>query len=62
MGSPRAVRILRDLIKSQSPDLICLSKNLVESSGIHSIAVKFVFDNVFVVDKVGRSGGMPVDT
>lgn len=60
LGTPRAIRILRDLIKSQNPDLIFLSETLVEGSVISNIADQLGFNNVFTVDKIGRSGGMAV--
>lgn len=60
LGSPRAIRILGDLIKSKNPDLVFLSETLVEGSVMKNIAEKLGFRNVFIVEKVGRSGGLAV--
>lgn len=58
MGSPRAVRVFGDLVKSRNPDLVFLSETLVEKKIIKDIAAKFGFVNSFEVDRIGRGGGL----
>lgn len=60
LGSPRAIRILKDLIKSQNPNFVFLSETLVEVKDMIEIANKLGFENLYAVDRVGRGGGLAV--
>lgn len=46
--------------KVQPPDFVFLSENLVNSDTISAISAKLGFTHFFVVDKIGRSGGLAV--
>lgn len=60
MGSPRAIRILKDLINSQNPNFVFLSETLVEVKDILEIANKLGFENSYAVNRVGRGGGLAI--
>lgn len=60
VGNLRIVRILRDLIKSLNPTFIFLSETLVEKTVIAKFCSKLGFADFFVVDRVGRGGGLAV--
>lgn len=60
LGNPRAVPVLRELIRASRPDVIFLFKTLVAQSRIDVIKVSLGFDNCIAVDCNGRSGGMCV--
>lgn len=60
LGSPRTVRVLSDLVKSHSPNVLFLSETISKSGAIEKLRVKLGFAHCFVVDCVGRSGGLCV--
>lgn len=60
LGNPRAVRNLRDLIKSQNPTFVFLSETLVKKDVIAELSNKLGFIEFFAVDVEGRSGGLAV--
>lgn len=60
LGKARTVHILRDLVKSQKPDLLFLSETLVERNKIEVLASTLGFANFFSVDRQGRGGGLAV--
>lgn len=60
MGSPRAIRILRDLVKSHNPDFVFLSETLADTEVMTDIAEKLGFADSFVISKVGRGGGLAI--
>lgn len=60
LGSPRAVRLFGDLLKSHNPDFVFLSETLVETKVIKEVVDKFGFFDFFAVDRVGRGGGLAV--
>lgn len=60
LGNPRTVRVLRDLIKSQKPDLLFLSETLVDNNVVDNLAPKFGFTSHVSVARVGRGGGLAV--
>lgn len=60
LGNPRAVRHLRDLVKSHNPTLLFLSETLVKKDVIAELSSKLGFADFFAVDVVGRSGGLAV--
>ncbi|XP_074335942.1 uncharacterized protein LOC141673107 [Apium graveolens] len=60
LGNPRSVWILGDLIKSRKPNFLFLSETLVMSDKIKELCFKFKFVKYFVVDCIGRSGGLAI--
>ncbi|XP_074326831.1 uncharacterized protein LOC141664773 [Apium graveolens] len=60
LGNSRAVRVLRDLVKTRKPDFIFLSETLVSSVKISELCLSLGFVHNFVVDCVGRGGGLAV--
>lgn len=58
VGSSRTVRVLKEMIKSHKPDLLCLSETLADSNKISALASKLGFVNFHSVDKQGRGGGL----
>lgn len=60
MGNPRTVRALSDILKSFKPSFLFLTKTLSVASRIEELRVCFGFDQCFLVDRVGRSGGLGV--
>ncbi|XP_074346129.1 uncharacterized protein LOC141684888 [Apium graveolens] len=60
VGQPRTVRVLKDVIRSQKPDLLFLSETLAVRNKIEALASKLGFTNFFSVDRVGRSGGLVI--
>ena len=50
--------MLVDLVKSKKPSFLFLIETLSCRSSLESIKVKLGFDGLFVVDRVGRSGGL----
>lgn len=51
LGSSRAVRVLRDILKSHQPDLVFLSETLLIGNKIVELSLKFGFSNFFSVDR-----------
>ncbi|XP_074376806.1 uncharacterized protein LOC141718321 [Apium graveolens] len=60
LGNPRAVRVLRDLVKSRKPDFLFLSETLSFSSRINELCSSLGFMHSFAVDRVGRGGGLAI--
>ncbi|XP_074352031.1 uncharacterized protein LOC141691191 [Apium graveolens] len=60
LGNSRAVRVLRDLVKTRKPDFIFLSETLVSSIKISELCLSLGFVHNFAVDCVGRGGGLAV--
>ena len=58
LGHPRTVQVLVDLVKSKKPSFLFLIETLSCRSSLESIKAKLGFDGFFVVDWVGRSGGL----
>ena len=58
VGSSCTVRVLKEMIKSHKPDLLCLSETLADSNKISALASKLGYANFFAVDKQGRGGGL----
>ncbi|KAJ1386879.1 Endonuclease/exonuclease/phosphatase superfamily [Sesbania bispinosa] len=52
------IRDLRDLCKVYKPALLFLSETKAKASQVKEISRKLQFQNSFVVDSVGRSGGL----
>lgn len=58
LGHQRTVQVLMDLGKSKNPSFIFLMKTLYCRDKLEAIKVKLGYEGLFVVDKVGRSGGL----
>ncbi|XP_074360471.1 uncharacterized protein LOC141700659 [Apium graveolens] len=58
LGNSRAVRALRDVIKSLRPNIVFLMETLSKTERIKHLCSKLGFDNYWAVDCVGRSGGV----
>ncbi|XP_073051725.1 uncharacterized protein [Primulina eburnea] len=60
LGHSRAIPSLRDLARVYKPDVIFLFETLAHSQKLEDIRVLLGFENVFAVDRIGRSGGIGV--
>lgn len=58
LGNSRAVRVLRDLVKTHKPDLLFLSETLVNGNKIRELSGNLGFADYFSVDRIGRGGGL----
>lgn len=58
LGSPSAVPILRDVVRTYHVDIFFLCETLVQSNRIEDIHFQLGFDSCFVVNSNGRSGGL----
>jgi exonuclease III len=58
IGSRRAVRDLHQMVKEKRPVLVFLMETKLCNKRAKFIRIKLQFDYMFVVDCVGRSGGL----
>ncbi|XP_059434865.1 uncharacterized protein LOC132167846 [Corylus avellana] len=58
LGNPRTVRELCCLVKQKKPVLVFLMETKLRKDRMESIRCKLGFLSMFVVDSVGRSGGL----
>jgi hypothetical protein len=58
LGKPRAVQTLRRLVRTKKPNLVFLMETKQVSKFQESVRVKLGFEANFVVDSIGRSGGL----
>ncbi|XP_042942950.1 uncharacterized protein LOC122277139 [Carya illinoinensis] len=58
LGNPRTVRELHLMVKEKSPNVIFLSETKCNRTRMEGIRNKLNFDHSFIVDCVGRSGGI----
>jgi hypothetical protein len=58
LGNPRAVRDLRRMLKLKKPNVVFLMETKLGKNKMELIRIKMGFSNLFVVDSVGRSGGL----
>jgi exonuclease III len=58
LGNPTAVRELCRLCKVKKPNLVFLMETKLRQQKMEKIRIKIGFRNMFVVDCVGRSGGL----
>ena len=58
LGHPRTVQVLIELVKSRKPSFIFLMKTLCYRHQLEHLKQKLSFENLFMVDQVGRSGGL----
>lgn len=60
MGSPRTVRVLKEMLQSHKPDFLFLSETLADNNKVALLAPKLGFVNFYSVDKQGRGGGLAI--
>ncbi|XP_073019349.1 uncharacterized protein [Primulina eburnea] len=60
LGNPRAVPVLRELIRTHTPDLIFLFETLVQAQKLEDICIKIGNEGCFAVNRDGRSRGIGV--
>ncbi|KAL5746685.1 hypothetical protein ACOSP7_027831 [Xanthoceras sorbifolium] len=53
LGNPRAFRALRDLVRSENPQVLFLIETKLDSSSSNRIRIGLGFDSCFTVDRVG---------
>ncbi|CAN0837924.1 hypothetical protein LINGRAHAP2_LOCUS1929 [Linum grandiflorum] len=58
LGNHRASCVLGELVKVHQPDVVFLSKTLVDSYKMNEPGVLLKFDGCFSVSGMGRSGGL----
>jgi exonuclease III len=58
LGNPQAVRDLCQVTKEKKPTILFLMETKCHRNKMESVRVKLGFDCLFVVDSVGRSGGL----
>ncbi|XP_042980012.1 uncharacterized protein LOC122310200 [Carya illinoinensis] len=58
LGNPRTVRELHLMVKEKSPNVIFLSETKCKRARMEGIRNKLNYDQSFIVDCVGRSGGI----
>ena len=60
LGHPEAVPVLREFARTQKADIFVLFKTLAGSGKVENVRCLLGFEGCFVVDGVGRSGGLCV--
>lgn len=60
LGNSRTVRVLGDLLRSRKPNFVFFSETIAMSNKVEEIRVKYGFSSSFVVDRIGRSGGLAI--
>ena len=58
LGHPRTVQVLVDLGKTKKPDFIFLMETLCHRDKLEWLKIKLGYVGLFIVKKVGRSGGL----
>jgi exonuclease III len=58
LGNPLTVRELCRLVKQKRPVMVFLMETKIRKSKMEIIRCKLHFENMFVVDSMGKSGGM----
>jgi hypothetical protein len=58
LGNPRTVRDLHQMVKERRPNFVFLMETMCSKQYMDRIKLRLGFDNLFVVDPVGRSGGL----
>jgi exonuclease III len=58
LGNPRTVQVFLLLVKEKRPNLVFLMETKLRKLKLESIRTKLAFENMFVVDCVGKSGGL----
>ena len=58
LGHPRTVQVLIDLVRYKKPSFVFLMETLCHRTQLEHLKMKLGFENLFVVDRVGHSGGL----
>jgi len=58
LGNPRRVRALHRLVRVKKPKMVFLMETKLMSKKMEAIRIKLGFEGMFVVDCLGRSGGL----
>ncbi|XP_062171134.1 uncharacterized protein LOC133876926 [Alnus glutinosa] len=58
LGNPQTVRVLHQLVKEKNPSFVFLMETFCSKSYMEKIRCRLGFESLFVVDPVGRSGGL----
>ena len=58
LGHQRTVQVLMDSVKSKNPSFIFLMETLCCRDKLAAIKAKLGYEGLFVVEKVGQSGGL----
>jgi exonuclease III len=58
LGNPWTVQDLCRMVKEKKPDLVFLMETKLRRKKMENIRIKLGFSNMFVVDCIGRSGGL----
>ena len=60
LGHPEAVPVLREFARTHKVDIFALFATLAGSGKVENVRCQLGFEGCFVVDCVGRSGGLCV--
>lgn len=58
MGLPWKVQFLKDIVTQEKPKFIFLCETISNKTKMEAIRIKLGFEGMFVVEPVGRSGGL----
>jgi len=58
LGQPRKVRDLHHMVKERRPTFVFLMETISSKQQMEGICKKIGFDRIFVIDPIGRSGGL----
>jgi hypothetical protein len=58
LGNPQTVRDLRQMVKEKRPKVVFIMETKKYNQRLDFLKIKLGMDNMFVVDSVGRSGGL----
>lgn len=58
VGFPRNIQFLCDVVRQEKPMLFFLCETLAKKSKMEWVQLKLGYQGMFVVDSVGRSGGI----
>jgi exonuclease III len=58
LGNPRIVQDFRRMVKEKRPNIVFIMETKLRKRKLETIRLKVGFANMFVVDCVGRSGGL----
>jgi exonuclease III len=58
LGNPRAIRDLHQMVKEKGPSMVFLMETKICNKDMDFLRIKLKFDYIFVVNSVGRSGGL----
>jgi len=58
LGNPWIVQVLNWMVRTKKPNLVFLMETKLNSKKMEAIQTKLDFDAIFVVDSIGKSGGL----